>query len=117
MNIDSGTKRVLIVDDDLKLTTLLNEYLTTNGYTADICHDGESMLKKIPIFQPNIIILDIMLPGDDGLTLCRKIRSFSSIPVMMLTARGNEIDKIIGLETGADDYLAKPFSPENYSPE
>ncbi len=111
MNIDSGTKRVLIVDDDIKLTTLLNEYLTTNGYTADICHDGETMFKKIPIFQPNIIILDIMLPGDDGLTLCRKIRSFSSIPVMMLTARGNEIDKIIGLETGADDYLAKPFSP------
>lgn len=111
MNIDSGTKRVLIVDDDPKLTSLLNEYLTTNGYITDICHDGKAMFKKLPLFQPNIMILDIMLPGDDGLTLCQKIRRSSAIPILMLTARGNEIDRIIGLEIGADDYLAKPFSP------
>jgi len=111
MNIDATSKKVLIVDDDPKLTNLLNEYLVINGYAIDICHDGEAMFKKLPIFQPDIIILDIMMPGDDGLTVCQKIRAFSSIPILMLTARGNEIDRIIGLETGADDYLAKPFSP------
>lgn len=111
MKTDSAVKKVLIVDDDPKLTKLLGEYLLTNNYIVDICHDGEAMFKKIELFQPNIIILDIMLPGDDGLTLCQKIRGFSSTPILMLTARGNEIDRIIGLETGADDYLAKPFSP------
>nr|WP_321238155.1 response regulator transcription factor [uncultured Tolumonas sp.] len=103
--------KVLVVDDDPKLTALLDSYLTSHNYLVAICHDGHSMFKSIKFFEPDLIILDIMLPGDDGLVLCKKIRQISSTPILMLTARGNDIDRIIGLETGADDYLAKPFSP------
>jgi two-component system, OmpR family, response regulator len=103
--------KVIVVDDDIKLTTLLSTYLSSHNYIVDICHDGLALFDKLKHFSPNIIILDIMLPGDDGLILCKKIRKITSTPILMLTARGNDIDRIIGLETGADDYLAKPFSP------
>jgi len=105
------SNKVLVVDDDVKLTALLASYLSSHNYIVDVCHDGVAMFNYLKTSSPEIIILDIMLPGDDGLTLCRKIRQTITTPILMLTARGNDIDRIIGLETGADDYLAKPFSP------
>jgi two-component system, OmpR family, response regulator len=102
---------VLVVDDDAELRTLLSDYLQRNGYRVTTAADGRSMWSAIEVTKPDIIVLDLMMPGDDGLTLCRNLRARSSIPIIMLTARGEETDRIVGLEMGADDYLAKPFNP------
>ena len=102
---------ILVVDDDAEIRSLLGEYLERNGYRASTVADGRAMWAAIAKKPPDLIVLDLMLPGDDGLTLCRDLRARSSIPVIMLTARGDETDRIVGLEMGADDYLAKPFSP------
>jgi two-component system OmpR family response regulator len=102
---------VLIVDDDSEIRSLLREYLQKNGYRVMAVADGKSMWAALEEAKPDIIVLDLMLPGDDGLTLCRNLRARSEIPVIMLTARGEETDRIVGLEMGADDYLAKPFNP------
>lgn len=107
----SQAPRLLIVDDDPDLRDLLSEYLSSQGMTVAAVGDGEAM-NRILAEQPfDILILDLMLPGTDGLTLCRDLRSRSSMPILMLTARGDELDRIIGLEMGADDYLPKPFNP------
>jgi two-component system OmpR family response regulator len=102
---------ILVVDDDAEIRNLLREYLQKNGYRVSVAADGRSMWAALDQAQPDIIVLDLMLPGDDGLTLCRNLRAQSSIPIIMLTARGEETDRIVGLEMGADDYLAKPFNP------
>ncbi len=102
---------ILIVDDDAEIRSLLREYLQKNGYRVTAVGDGKGMWAALKQAQPDIIVLDLMLPGDDGLTLCRNLRARSGIPVIMLTARGEETDRIVGLEMGADDYLAKPFNP------
>jgi len=102
---------ILIVDDDAEIRSLLGEYLRKNGYEASVAADGKGMWALLARRRVDLIVLDLMLPGDDGLTLCRKLRSESDTPVIMLTARGEETDRIVGLEMGADDYLAKPFSP------
>jgi len=102
---------VLIVDDDAEIRSLLREYLEKNGYRVTAVADGRGMWSALDAGSPDIIVLDLMLPGDDGLTLCRDLRARSEIPVIMLTARGEETDRIVGLEMGADDYLAKPFNP------
>lgn len=102
---------VLIVDDDAEIRALLSEYLQRNGYRASAVADGKGMWAALDSKRPDIIVLDLMLPGDDGLTLCRDLRARCSVPVIMLTARGEETDRIVGLEMGADDYLAKPFNP------
>ena len=102
---------VLIVDDDAEIRTLLSEYLQRNGYRVSAVADGKRMWAALDVKRPDLIVLDLMLPGEDGLTLCRNLRARSSIPVIMLTARGEETDRIVGLEMGADDYLAKPFNP------
>lgn len=103
---------ILVVDDDLEIRTLLAEYLDSHGFTTLTANDGIEM-KKILQSSSNIdlIVLDVTLPGEDGLTLCRNLRASSSIPVIMLTARGDPVDRILGLEMGADDYLSKPFEP------
>ena len=103
--------RILVVDDDLEIRNLLGEYLRKNGYNATLVADGKAMWEALARGVPDLIVLDLMLPGDDGLTLCRKLRAEAETPVIMLTARGEETDRIVGLEMGADDYLAKPFSP------
>ena len=103
--------RILVVDDDLEIRNLLGEYLRKNGYNATLVADGKAMWEALARGAPDLIVLDLMLPGDDGLTLCRKLRAEAETPVIMLTARGEETDRIVGLEMGADDYLAKPFSP------
>jgi DNA-binding response OmpR family regulator len=103
--------RVLIVDDDEKLTALLTEYLGRYGLVVEAAahpDDGLRMLRNDP---PDLVILDVMLPGMDGFTVCRRVREVSQVPVIMLTARGDVTDRVVGLELGADDYLAKPFEP------
>jgi two-component system, OmpR family, response regulator len=102
---------VLIVDDDVEIRTLLHDYLSRNGYRCIAVADGVSMLAALDQQQIDLIVLDVMLPGHDGLTLCRDLRARSDVPVIMLTARGEDTDRIIGLEMGADDYMPKPFNP------
>lgn len=101
---------ILIVDDDAEIRALLGTYLRKNGYRTSVAADGDAMWKVLAHNAVDLIVLDLMLPGEDGLTLCRKLRAESDAPVIMLTARGEETDRIVGLEMGADDYLAKPFS-------
>lgn len=101
---------ILIVDDDAEIRTLLGTYLTRNGFKATAVGDGKAMWRTLDAGHVDLVVLDLMLPGDDGLTLCRDLRAKSDLPVIMLTARGDETDRIVGLEMGADDYLPKPFS-------
>jgi two-component system OmpR family response regulator len=105
------TDSVLIVDDDAEIRHLLEGYLEKNGYRVTTVPDGRGMWRALEYTRFNLIVLDLMLPGDDGLTLCRDVRARSNVPIIMLTALGEETDRIVGLEMGADDYLAKPFSP------
>lgn len=102
---------ILVVDDDREISTLLAEYLEKNGYKALTAGDGKAMWKVLDENRIDLIVLDLNLPGEDGLTLCRNLRARSNIPVIMLTARGEPLDRILGLEMGADDYLPKPFEP------
>jgi len=101
---------ILIVDDDAEIRSLLSQYLIKNGLRVTAVADGRAMLQALDAGRIDLVVLDLMLPGADGLTLCRNLRAKSDIPVIMLTARGEETDRIVGLEMGADDYLAKPFS-------
>jgi two-component system, OmpR family, phosphate regulon response regulator OmpR len=103
--------RVLIIDDDQKLCRLLSQYLGENGFQVLSVYDGLDALNVISRELPDMVILDIMLPGKDGLEVLREIRRDHTLPVIMLTAKGDETDRIVGLELGADDYLAKPFNP------
>ncbi len=102
---------ILIVDDDKEIRTLLGDYLQKNGFRVTAVADGRGMQSVLDGGPVSLIVLDLMLPGEDGLVLCRNIRAGSEIPVMMLTAKGDDMDRIVGLEMGADDYLAKPFNP------
>ncbi len=104
-------KKILVVDDDPGLRELLHEYLTTQGYEVEAVADGNMMEQALARNPVNLVILDLMLPGEDGLSLARKLRARSKLPIIMLSARGEDVDRIIGLEVGADDYLAKPFNP------
>ncbi|MBI5137120.1 MAG: response regulator [Nitrospirae bacterium] len=102
---------ILIVDDDAEIRQLLSEYLRREGYATRAVPDGRAMRETLERERADLVILDLMLPGEDGLVLCRDLRARSRVPVIMLTARGEETDRIVGLEMGADDYLPKPFSP------
>jgi two-component system OmpR family response regulator len=104
-------KTILVVDDDAELRQLLHEYLGERGYCVVLASDGKQMWEQVETNAIDLVILDLMLPGEDGLTLCRNLRSRSAIPILMLTASGDEMDRIIGLEMGADDYIHKPFIP------
>lgn len=101
----------LIIDDDEKLCRLLGQYLMDNGFRTVRLADGSNVLKTLSVESPDIVILDIMLPGKDGLEVLREIRKDHALPVIMLTAKGDDTDRIVGLELGADDYLPKPFNP------
>ena len=102
-------QRILIVDDDENIAELISLYLTKECFETKIINDGESALREIPGFNPNLILLDLMLPGIDGYQVCREIRKDSSTPIIMLSAKGEVFDKVLGLELGADDYMEKPF--------
>jgi DNA-binding response OmpR family regulator len=104
-------KRILIIDDDRKLNALLADYLAKYNFDVNSITEPEQALRELKKTDPDIIILDIMLPGMNGFEVCRRIRKLSSIPIIMLTARGEVADRIVGLELGADDYLPKPFEP------
>src|SRR3981081_1163678 len=103
--------RILIVDDDFEIRSLLADYLESNGYHAVTAQDGVSMAQALADMQIDLLVLDLNLPGQGGLGLCRKLGAGSSLPVIMLTARGDPLDRIVGLEMGADDYMPKPFEP------
>jgi DNA-binding response OmpR family regulator len=105
------TTRVLIVDDDERLNQLLTEYLGRFSFDVTTAVHPDAGLRFVRSLQPDIVILDVMLPGMDGFAVCRKIREFSRVPIVMLTARGDVMDRIVGLELGPDDYLPKPFEP------
>ncbi|MFI3177422.1 MAG: response regulator transcription factor [Eubacteriales bacterium] len=102
-------QKILIVDDDDNIAELISLYLTKECYDTQIAPDGESALLTIDTFQPSLILLDLMLPGIDGYQVCREVRAKSNIPIMMLSAKGEVFDKVLGLELGADDYMEKPF--------
>lgn len=103
--------KIMAVDDELNILELEKLYLSREGYQVETAASGSEALAKIPSFSPDLVILDLMLPDMDGFEVCRQIRSKSSLPILMLTARKEDIDKIVGLEMGADDYLTKPFNP------
>ncbi len=102
-------QKILIVDDDENIAELISLYLTKECFETSIVYDGESALEAVKTFRPNLILLDLMLPGIDGYQVCREVRSSSSIPIIMLSAKGEIFDKVLGLELGADDYMEKPF--------
>ena len=103
--------RVLVVEDDRKISELLLNYLRAQGYEATAVHDGRVAVQHISQTQPDAIILDWMLPGLEGIGVCKAVRAFSDVPILMLTARVDELDRLLGLDTGADDYVCKPFAP------
>ncbi|NNE37441.1 MAG: response regulator, partial [Gammaproteobacteria bacterium] len=106
----ANENRILIVEDEPKLASLLNDYLTSSGYSTEIISNGAKVVPAVKDNIPSMILLDIMLPGKDGREICREIRTFSDIPIIMITARVEEIDRLMGLNIGADDYICKPFS-------
>ena len=106
------SQKVLVVDDEQSRVTLLKYNLETAGYIVDVAYDGEEALKKVKEVKPELIVLDVMLPKKDGIEVCKTIRSDKNlVPILMLTAKDDEFDRVLGLELGADDYMTKPFSP------
>ena len=109
--MDGEQPSILLVDDDPKLIELLARYLDKEGFRVRTARDGADMDVQFAAVRPDLIVLDLMLPGEDGLSIARRLRGGSDVPVIILSARGSELDRIVGLEVGADDYLAKPFNP------
>lgn len=104
-------KKILVIDDDERLQGAAKDFFQSHGFEVHALMSGKAVLEGLELYQPDIILLDVMMPGEDGFSVLRKIRSASSVPVIMLTARGEDTDRIVGLELGADDYLPKPFNP------
>ncbi|KXJ51329.1 MAG: two-component system response regulator [Colwellia sp. Phe_37] len=102
---------ILIVEDEIKLATLLADYFTMAEFNPNLIHHGDDVIAWVKKNKPKAILLDIMLPGKNGIDLCKEIRQFSNVPILMVTAKVEEIDRLLGLELGADDYICKPFSP------
>src|SRR5580658_2882284 len=103
--------RIIVVDDDPTVADVVGRYLVRDGHTVECVHDGREALRRIAAHPPDLVVLDLMLPGIDGLEVCRRLRERWPIPVVMLTALGDETDRLAGFEIGADDYVTKPFSP------
>jgi two-component system response regulator BaeR len=103
--------RILVVEDEPRLAELLRDYLMASGYEADLLLEGSGVVQWVRDKDPALVLLDLMLPGKDGLAICRELRAFSEVPIIMTTARVEEVDRLIGLELGADDYVCKPYSP------
>ena len=106
-----SNQRILVVEDEPMVAEVVQRYLRRDGHEVQVVRDGNAALETFDQFQPDLIVLDVMLPGIDGFEVCRRVRARSQTPVIMLTARGEEIDKLVGLGLGADDYVTKPFSP------
>ncbi|OIQ98391.1 transcriptional regulatory protein OmpR [mine drainage metagenome] len=108
---DTSVPHILVVDDDREIRDLLSRFLVKHGLRVSAARDGVEMMRSLDGAAIDLVVLDLMMPGEDGLSLCRRLRAKSALPVIMLTAMGEETDRIVGLEMGADDYLAKPFNP------
>jgi two-component system, OmpR family, response regulator ResD len=106
-----ATDRILVVEDEPTVAEVVDRYLRRDGYDVTVAHNGLRAIEEYDRFQPDLVVLDLMLPELDGMEVCRRIRAHASTPIIMLTARGDEVDKLVGLEIGADDYITKPFSP------
>jgi two-component system, OmpR family, response regulator BaeR len=102
---------ILVVEDDARIADMLTNYLDTSGYRSSVCTNGLDAVRQVRESKPALVVLDLMLPGQDGIAVCAQVRAFSRVPIIMVTARVDEIDRLLGLETGADDYVCKPFSP------
>jgi two-component system response regulator BaeR len=111
MSPQPGLHPILIVEDDAKIADMLANYLLMHGFATEVCGNGHDAVARVRQQAPALIVLDLMLPGLDGLAVCAAVRAFSTVPIMMVTARVDEIDRLLGLDTGADDYVCKPFSP------
>ena len=111
MSTPPGKQLILIVEDDAKIADMLANYLQMHGFATELCGDGQDAVARVRQQAPALVVLDLMLPGLDGLAVCTEVRTFSTVPIMMVTARVDEIDRLLGLDTGADDYVCKPFSP------
>jgi two-component system response regulator BaeR len=111
MSPQPGKQLILIVEDDAKIADMLANYLHMHGFATELCGDGHDAVARVRQQAPALVVLDLMLPGLDGLAVCTEVRTFSTVPIMMVTARVDEIDRLLGLDTGADDYVCKPFSP------
>ena len=111
VHMATASPNILVVEDDRETRALIAKYLRTNACNVTTATDGREMVRAMTDHRVDLLILDVMLPGEDGLSLCRKVRAESQMPIIMLTARGEDVDRIVGLEMGADDYLAKPFNP------
>lgn len=109
--VSNARQCILVVEDEPKLARLLRDYLVNAGYASQWLEDGRTVVDWVREHQPDLVLLDLMLPGRDGMDICRELRSFSRVPVIMVTARVEEVDRLLGLELGADDYICKPFSP------
>src|SRR4051794_11353184 len=109
--MNQPSPNILVVEDDRETRALIARYLRSNACNVTTATDGREMVRTLTDHRFDLVILDVMLPGEDGLTLCRKLRAESQVPIIMLTARGEDVDRILGLEMGADDYLPKPFNP------
>ena len=107
-----GKQKILIVDDDKHIAELISLYMMKDGYETEEVYDGREAVKMAESFQPDLILLDLMLPGMDGYQVCTEIRKTSRVPIIMLTAKGETFDKVLGLELGADDFIVKPFDPK-----
>ncbi|WP_096739966.1 response regulator [Pseudoalteromonas atlantica] len=104
------SEQILIVEDEIKLANLMSDFLTSHHYQTHLIHNGDEVLSWLESNKPSVILLDIMLPGQSGIELCKAIRKFSNVPIIMVSAKVEEIDRLLGLELGADDYICKPFS-------
>jgi two-component system response regulator BaeR len=111
VNPPTPPRTILIVEDDAKIADMMANYLHMHGFLTELCGDGQIALERLRSREPALVLLDLMLPGLDGLAVCKALRAFSAVPVIMVTARVDEIDRLLGLDTGADDYICKPFSP------
>jgi len=107
----SGKVRILVVEDEPKIAALLRDYLVAADYHVDVLESGIGAVERVSKYTAEAVLLDINLPGEDGLSVCRRIRAFSAVPILLITARVDEFDRLLGLELGADDYICKPFSP------
>ncbi len=106
-----GKQHILVVEDDAKIADMLTNYLHMHGFETTVCGNGLEAVPLVRAITPALVVLDLMLPGQDGIAVCEQLRMFSAVPIIMVTARVDEIDRLLGLETGADDYVCKPFSP------
>src|SRR5438094_8878580 len=104
-------ERILVVEDEEMVAEVVGRYLRRDGHEVSVVHDGNAAVSEFDRFEPDLVVLDIMLPGMDGMEVCRRIRARAETPIIILSARGDELDKLLGLGLGADDYVTKPFSP------